>query len=45
VLVGTRDVEQAKSNATAGSVELDDDEMAMITQAAAAWPGFDTLNL
>ena len=43
VLVGTRDIEQAKSNAMAGSVELDDDEMAMISQAAAAWPGFDAL--
>jgi len=43
VLVGTRDVEQAQSNAMAGSIELDDDEMAMVDQAAAAWPGFDAL--
>ncbi|MDB4224129.1 aldo/keto reductase [Granulosicoccus sp.] len=43
VLVGTRDIEQAKSNAMAGSIELDGDEMAMISQAAAAWPGFDAL--
>ncbi len=44
VLVGTRDVEQAAANALAGSVELDDDEMAMISQAAAAWPGFAQLS-
>ena len=44
VLVGTRDIEQAKSNALAGSIELDDDENAMISQAAAAWPGFAALN-
>ena len=43
VLVGTRDIEQAKSNAMAGSIELDGDEMAMISQAAAAWSGFDAL--
>lgn len=40
VLVGTRDVNQAASNALVGSIELDSDEMAMISQAAAAWPGF-----
>lgn len=43
VLVGTRDVAQAQSNAKAGSIELDADEMAMISQAAAAWPGFFAL--
>lgn len=41
VLVGTRDVEQAASNAAAGSIELDDEELAMISQLADAWPGFD----
>lgn len=40
VLVGTRDIDQAASNAQVGSIELDSDEMAMISQAAAAWPGF-----
>lgn len=40
VLVGTRDADQAKANAIAGSLELDDDELDIITQAAHAWPGF-----
>jgi aryl-alcohol dehydrogenase-like predicted oxidoreductase len=40
VLVGTRDVDQAVSNAVAGTIDLDDDELAMISQAANAWPGF-----
>jgi methylglyoxal reductase len=40
VLVGTRDVQQAVSNAAAGNIELDDEELAMISQAADAWPGF-----
>ena len=42
VLVGTRDVNQAKANAIAGSLELDGDELDIITQAAHAWPGFTT---
>ncbi len=44
VLVGTRDVEQAASNAKAGSIELDAEELALITQAADAWPGFAAFN-
>jgi len=44
VLVGTRDVEQAASNALAGSVELDEDEMGIVSQAANAWPGFAELS-
>lgn len=41
VLVGTRNVEQAKSNAMAGCIELNGEELAILTQAAAAWAGFD----
>lgn len=41
VLVGARDVEQASSNAVAGSLELDTEERSVIQQAADAWPGFD----
>ncbi|MFK7994856.1 MAG: aldo/keto reductase [Granulosicoccus sp.] len=41
VLVGARDVEQASSNATAGTLELDADELSLIQQAADAWPGFE----
>ncbi len=44
VLVGTRDVEQAVSNAAAGSLELDEEEFAMISQLANAWPGFEAIN-
>ena len=44
VLVGTRDVEQAISNAAAGSLELDEEEFAMISQLASAWPGFEAIN-
>ena len=43
VLVGTRSVEQAVSNARAGEIELDEDELAIVDQAAEAWPGFDAL--
>lgn len=43
VLVGTRDVQQAVSNAAAGAIELDDEELALISQAASAWPGFGAL--
>jgi len=41
VLVGARDVEQASSNAVAGSLELDAEELNVIQQAADAWPGFE----
>lgn len=41
VLVGTRDEDQARRNAVAGELELDSEELAMIDQAATAWPGFD----
>ena len=44
VLVGTRDVAQAASNAKAGSIDLDAEELALITQAADAWPGFAAFN-
>lgn len=44
VLVGARDVEQASSNAVAGSLELDVEELSVIQQAADAWPGFDRLS-
>jgi len=44
VLVGTRDVDQAASNALAGSIELDEDEMGIVSQAANAWPGFAELS-
>lgn len=40
VLVGTRDVEQSIANASVGSIELDAEELAVIQQAADAWPGF-----
>ena len=40
VLAGTRTVEQAASNAAAGSLQLDAEEIELISQAAAAWPGF-----
>ncbi|MFK7890773.1 MAG: aldo/keto reductase [Granulosicoccus sp.] len=43
VLVGTRDIEQAKSNAMAGSIDLDEQELAVIQQAADAWPGFSAV--
>ena len=43
VLVGTRDIEQAVANAAAGAIELDSEELALITQAADAWPGFAAL--
>lgn len=43
VLVGTRDAQQAVSNAAAGSLELDEHELALINQAASAWPGFEAL--
>jgi len=42
VLVGTRDVEQAKANSIAGTLELSDDELDVISQAVSAWPGFDS---
>lgn len=42
VLAGTRTVEQAASNAAAGALELDPDELELISQAAAAWPGFES---
>ncbi|MFK8083430.1 MAG: aldo/keto reductase [Granulosicoccus sp.] len=41
VLVGARDVEQASSNALAGTIELDTEELGLIQQAADAWPGFE----
>lgn len=41
VLVGARNVEQAKSNAIAGSLELDAEELSVIQHAADAWPGFE----
>lgn len=44
VLVGTRDVEQAAANALAGTIDLDSEELAMISQAADAWPGFDSFS-
>ena len=40
VLVGARDATQATSNAVAGSLDLNDDELSVIQQAADAWPGF-----
>lgn len=43
VLVGTRDVDQAAANATVGSIELSEEELSLITHAADAWPGFDSL--
>ena len=41
VLVGARTMEQAVSNAEAGSLDLDIEELGLIQQAADAWPGFD----
>ena len=41
VLVGARTEEQAVSNAEAGSLELDAEEIDLVQQAADAWPGFD----
>ncbi len=41
VLVGARDESQATSNAVAGSLELNAEELSVIQQAADAWPGFD----
>ena len=43
VLVGTRDTEQALSNAKAGGLELDAEEMEIVDHAAEAWPGFGAL--
>lgn len=43
VLVGARTIEQAVCNAAAGSIELTEDELSLISQAAAAWPGFAAL--
>ncbi len=43
VLVGARSIEQAVSNAAAGSIELSKEELAMISKAADAWPGFEAL--
>ncbi len=40
VLVGARDAEQAKKNAVAGSIQLSDDELAVVNTAANAWQGF-----
>jgi len=40
VLVGARNAEQAKHNARAGSVELSDEQMQVVSQAAAQWGGF-----
>jgi len=40
VLVGARNAEQAKHNAQAGSVELSNEEMEVVSQAAANWNGF-----
>ena len=44
VLVGARTIEQAVSNAAAGSIELNVDELALISKAADAWPGFAALS-
>ena len=43
VLVGTRSVEQAVSNAAAGRLDLAAEELDVVEQAASAWPGFDAL--
>lgn len=40
VLVGARDAEQAENNAVAGSIQLSDDELAVVNAAANAWQGF-----
>lgn len=42
VLVGTRNVEQATSNARAGLLELSAEEVDIIDHVAEAWPGFET---
>jgi len=44
VLVGTRNVEQARSNAAAGALTLSADEMRGIDQAAQSWPGFTSFS-
>ncbi len=44
VLAGARTAEQALSNAVAGTVDLDDEELSVIQQAADAWPGFEQFN-
>ena len=41
VLVGTRDAEQAKANASVGMLQLNEEELNLIQHAADAWPGFD----
>ena len=41
VLVGARNAEQAMSNAVAGTLNLDDEELSVIQHAADAWPGFE----
>lgn len=43
VLAGTRTEEQAIANAAAGELALNAEEVDIIDQAAAAWPGFDAL--
>ncbi len=43
VLAGTRSVEQAETNAAASELVLHADEIKVIDQAAATWPGFETL--
>lgn len=40
VLVGARSAEQASSNAQAGSLVLNNDELSLISQAANQWKGF-----
>jgi len=40
VLVGARDAHQATANAKAGTLDLDDEELQIVQQAANAWPGF-----
>jgi len=40
VLAGARNAEQARSNALAGSLKLDADELRIISDAAAKWTGF-----
>ncbi len=42
VLVGTRDTQQAAVNAAAGAIELNTEELTLISQAANAWPGFES---
>lgn len=43
VLAGTRSAEQAVINAGAGSLALNEEELAVVDAAAAAWPGFAAL--